>query len=105
MKFLSINTYQVDRLEEAAKATAKLNANPLEGYKILTMYSCQANPFPGTELPPGTMVTIAVLECDNAESMAAAALEMTRAGVNVNRIPVMEVAVGEVEETVERLKV
>jgi hypothetical protein len=37
--------------------------------------------------------------------MAAAALEMTRAGVNVNRIPVMEVAVGEVEETVERLKV
>jgi hypothetical protein len=60
MKFLSINTYQVDRLEEAAKATAKLNANPLEGYKILTMYTCQANPFPGTELPPGTMVTIAV---------------------------------------------
>ena len=105
MKFLSINTYQVDRLEEAAKATAKLNANPLEGYKILAMYSCQANPFPGTELPPGTMVTIAVLECDNAESMATAALEMARAGVNVNRIPVMEVAVGEVEETVERLKV
>ena len=105
MKFLSINTFHIDKLDDAAKATAKLNANPPEGYKILTMYSCQANPFPGTELPPGTMVTISVLECDNAESMAAAAMEMTRAGVNVNRIPVMEVSASGVEETVERLKV
>ena len=105
MKFLSINTYHVDKLGDAAKATAKLNANPPEGYKILTIYSCLANPFPGVELPPGTMVTVSVLECDNAESLASAALEMTIAGVNVNRIPVMEVPVGEVEETVERLKV
>ena len=105
MKFLSINTYHVDKLEDVAKATAKLNTEQLEGYKILTMYACQANPFPGTELPPGHMVTISVLECDNAESMATAALELTRAGLSVNRIPVMEVAAGEVEETVERLKV
>jgi len=105
VKFLSINTYHIDKLGDAAKATAKLNANPPEGYKILAIYSCLANPFPGVELPPGTMVTISVLESDNAESLASAALEMTLAGVNVNRIPVMEVPVGEVEETVERLKV
>jgi hypothetical protein len=105
MKFLSINTYHINKLGDVAKATAKLNANPPEGYKILTVYSCMANPFPGVELQPGTMVTISVLECDNAESMASAALEMTLAGSNVNRIPVMEVPVGEVEETVERLKV
>ena len=105
MKFLSINTYHIDKLGDAAKATAKLNANPPEGYKILAIYSCLANPFPGVELPPGTMVTVSVLESDNAESLASAALEMTLAGVNVNRIPVMEVATGEVEETVERLKV
>ena len=105
MKFLSINTYHIDKLGDAAKATAKLNANPPEGYKILAIYSCLANSFPGVELPPGTMVTVSVLESDNAESLASAALEMTLAGVNVNRIPVMEVATGEVEETVERLKV
>ena len=105
MKFLSINTYHVDKLEDVAKATDKLIANPLEGYKVLAMYSCQANPFPGTVLPPGHLVSISVLECDNAESMATAALELTRAGLNVNRIPVMEVPIGEVAETVERLKV
>ena len=105
MKFLSINTYHIDRLGDAAKATAKLNANPPEGYKILAIYSCLANPFPGVELPPGTMVTVSVLESDNAESLASAAMEMTLAGVNVNRIPVMEVPTGEVEETVEKLKV
>jgi hypothetical protein len=105
VKFLSINTYHIDKLGDAAKATAKLNANPPEGYKILAIYSCLANPFPGAELPPGTMVTISVLESDNAESLASAALEMTLAGVNVNRIPVLEVPAGEVEETVERLKV
>ena len=105
MKFLSFNTYHVDKLGEAAKATAKLAANPPEGYKILAIYSCLANPFPGVELPPGTMVTVSVLESDNAEAMASASLEMTLAGVTVNRIPVMEVSPGEVEETVERLKV
>jgi hypothetical protein len=105
MKFLSINTYHVDNLGKTAKATAKLAANPPEGYKILAIYSCLANPFPGVELPPGTMVTVSVLECDNAESMASAALELTLAGLNVNRIPVMEVSEGEIEETVERLKV
>jgi hypothetical protein len=51
------------------------------------------------------MVTVSVLESDNAESLASAAIEMTLAGVNVNRIPVMEVPTGEVEETVEILKV
>lgn len=105
MKFLSINTYHIDKLADAAKATAKLNANPPKGYKLLAIYSCLANPFPGVELPPGTMVTVSVVESDNAESLASATLEMTLAGVNVNRIPVMEVPTGEVEETVERLKV
>ena len=105
MKFLSINTYHVDKLSAVTEVTAKLNANPPEGYKILAIYSCLANPFPGVELPPGTLVSISVLECDNAESMATAALELTIAGLNVNRIPVMEVPVGEIEETVQRLKV
>jgi hypothetical protein len=104
VKFLSINTYHIDKLGDAAEATAKLNANPPEGYKLLAVYSCLANPFPGVVLPPGTMATVSVVESDNAESMASATPELTLAGVNVNRIPVMEIPIGEVEETVERLK-
>ena len=105
MKFLAFTTYHVDKLGDLAKALDKLAANPLEDYKILKMYSCLANPFPGVDLPPGTMVGVSIIESNNAESLASASIEMTLAGVNVNRIPVMEVAVGEVEETVERLKV
>ena len=105
MKFLSFNIFNIDKLGEIAKVTDKLAANPPEGYKILAIYSCMANPFPGVELPQGTMVSVSILESDNAESMASAALEMTLAGATVNRIPVMEVSTGKVEETVERLKV
>ena len=105
MKFLSFSTYNIDKLAEIAKAADKLAANPPEGYKILAMYSCQANPFPGMEIPQGTMITASILECESAEAMAAAALEMTLAGATVNRIPVMEVPTGEAKGTVERLKV
>ena len=105
MKFLSFTTYHIDKLAEIVKAADKLAASPPEGYKILAMYSCQANPFPGTEFPQGTMITASIIECENVEAMAAASLEMTIAGATVNRIPVMEVSTGGAEETVERLKV
>ena len=52
MKFLSINTYHVDKLGDVTEATAKLNANPPEGYKILAIYSCLANPNPLLLSPP-----------------------------------------------------
>jgi len=105
MKFLSFTTYHIDKLTEVAKAIDKLASNPPDGYKVLAVYSCQSNPFPGIELPPGTMVGVSILECDNAESMASAALEMQLAGGTVNRIPVLEVSTSSAEETVERLKV
>ena len=104
MKFLSFTTYNIDKLTEIVKAADRLAANPPEGYKLLAMYACQANPFPGIEFPQGTMITASIVECDNAEAMAAASLEMTFAGATVNRIPVMEVSSGEAEGTVEKLK-
>jgi hypothetical protein len=104
MKFLSFTTYHIDKLTEIVKAADRLAANPPEGYKLLAMYACQANPFPGAELPQGTMITASIVECENAEAMAAASLEMTFAGATVNRIPVMEVSTGEAEGTVEKLK-
>jgi hypothetical protein len=97
--------YILISLAMLSKLTGKLNANQPEVYDFLAIYSCLANPFLGVEFPPRTMVTVSVLESDNAESLASAAIEMTLAGVNVNRIPVMEVPTGEVEETVEILKV
>jgi hypothetical protein len=104
MKFISFTTYNIDKLTDVAKAADKIAKNPPEGYNLLAMYSCQANPFPGIELPPGTMVTISIVECENAEAMAAANLELLFAGATVNRIPVMEISTGEAEGTVEKLK-
>lgn len=104
MKFLSFTTYHIDKLTEIVKAADRLATKPPEGYKLLAMYACQANPFPGVELPQGTMITASIVECENAEAMAAASLEMTFAGATVNRIPVMEVSTGEAEGTVEKLK-
>jgi hypothetical protein len=104
MKFLGITTFNVDKLAEVVKAADKLGKNPPEGYKLLAMYSCQSNPFSGTETQRGDLVTVSIIECDNAEALAAANLEMTFAGATVNRIPVLEVSTGEAQETVEQLK-
>ena len=104
MKFLSITTYNIDKLGEVAQAADKLGKNPPEGYKILAMYSCQCNPFPGMELERGDMVSVSVIESESAEAMAAANLQLILAGATVNRIPVMEIQTGDAEETVEKLK-
>jgi hypothetical protein len=42
MKFLSINTYPIDKIAEIAKVTDKLAFNPPEDYKILAIYGCLA---------------------------------------------------------------
>ena len=34
----------IDKFVDVAKATAKLNVNPQEGYNILAIYACLANP-------------------------------------------------------------
>jgi hypothetical protein len=104
MKFLSFTTFNIDKLAEVAKAADKLGKNPPEGYKLLAMFSCQANPFSGTELARGDMVSVSIIESDSAEAMATANLEMTLAGATINRIPVMEIPTGDAEGTVEKLK-
>ena len=104
MKFLSFVTFNVDKLAECAQAADRLGKNPPEGYKLLAMYSCQANPFSGKELERGDMVSVSVIECDSAEALAAANLEMTLAGATVNRIPVLQISAGEAEGTVDELK-
>ena len=104
MKFLSFTTFHIDKMAEVVKAADKLGKNPPEGYKLLVQYSCGANPFPGIQLPQGTLVTASIVECETAEAMAAASLEMIFAGASINRVPVMEISAGEAEGTVDRLK-
>jgi len=105
MKFLSFTTYNIDNLAEIAKATDKLASNPPEGYKLLALYVCLSNPFPGIDLPPGTIASASIVECDSAEGMASAGLEMQLAGGTISRIPILEVSTGGAEQTAERLKV
>jgi hypothetical protein len=104
MKFLSITTYNIDKLAEVAQAADKLGKNPPEGYKLLAMYSCQGNPFSGMELERGDMVSVSIIESDSAEAMAAATLQLTLAGATVNRIPVMVIPTGDAEGTVDKLR-
>jgi hypothetical protein len=104
MKFLSITTYNIDKLSEIAQAADNLGKNPPEGYKLLAMYSCQGNPFPGMELERGDMVSVSIIESESAEAMASANLQLVLAGATVNRIPVMEIPTGDAEGTVEKLK-
>jgi hypothetical protein len=105
MKFLSINTYPVEKLSEAAIATDKLAKNPPKDYKILATYGCMGNPFPGAQLPPGTIIAVSIIESDNAESLASASLEMLLAGVNVNRVPIIDISPGKAEETTGKMKI
>ena len=105
MLFLGFTTVNVENLTECIQAADKIGKNPPEGYKLLEMYSCQANPFDGTPLKKGEMVSISLVECDSSEALAAANLEMIVAGAKINRIPVMKMAAGRIEEKVEDIKI
>lgn len=105
MLFLGFTTVNVDNLEACMKAADKIGKNPPEGYRLLEMYSCQANPFDGTPLKQGEMVSVSLVECDSAEALAAANLEMTMAGAKINRIPVMKMSAGGVEDKVDEIKI
>ena len=105
MLFLGFTTVNVNNLDACMKAADKIGKNPPEGYQLLEMYACQANPFDGTPLKPGEMVSVSLVECDSAEALAAANLEMTVAGAKINRIPVMKMSAGEVESKRDEIKI
>ena len=106
MKFVTFSVYNIDKLDEVAKAGDNLAKNLPEGYKILAIYACgTSNPFPGVQLAPGTLVSVGIVECESAEAMGAANLQYMAAGVeSIYRIPVMDVTPGGAEEVVEKLK-
>ena len=105
MKFLTFTIYNINNLGEIVKASDQIVKSPPAGYKIEALYSCLTNPFPGLQLPAGSIVTVGVLECDNAESMASVSLQYMFAGAeSVMRIPVIDVTPGGSMAVVEKLK-
>lgn len=92
MKFLSFTAFDVSRAKEMAQISDRVWGSPPKGIKMLSNHICLSPPFPG--LPPTTMVTVAIMEADSAEAMAAAAYPMMLSGATITRIPVMELAVG-----------
>lgn len=104
MKFLTFTVYNIKNLGEIAKVSDQISKDPPPGYKIEAIYGCLNNPFTGTELPPGTMVTVGVLECDNAESMTSVSLQYMLAGADsFSRIPVIDVTPGAAKDVVDKL--
>ena len=92
MKFMTFSIYGADQIKEASRIGDTLAKSPPQGIKYLAKYACLSNPFPGRILPPNAIVTMAIVECDSDESMAAVALQWALAGIEVIRVPIMEAA-------------
>ena len=104
MKFLNFVVFHIDKLDEIVKVADNIVANPPEGYKNLAQYSCGSNPFPGIELPQGTVVSVSISECETADAILSLNYQLALAGATVHRVPVLEFTPGSVEEEVEKLK-
>lgn len=96
MKFVVMAVWDVGTAAELAKITDKTDANPPSGYKSLTRYVCLAHPVSG--IPSGKGVTIAIVEAESADAIAAATYPLMLAGAEVNTVPVIEMPIGGVTE-------
>jgi hypothetical protein len=102
MKILSISVFEPGKAGEVAKVLDKvIPATP--GYKPLAMYVCLGNPFPGT-IPPNSMVGITIAEVENENALAAVSYPLALAGMNVHRVPVLEMKAGQSAETEKKLR-
>ena len=102
MKILSISVFEPSKAGEAAKVLDKiLPSTP--GYKPLAMYMCLGNPFPGA-IPPNSMVGITIAEVENENALAAVSYPLALAGMNIHRVPILEMKPGKSVETEKKLK-
>jgi hypothetical protein len=92
MKILSINVFEPAKAAEIAKVADKVMTNT-PGYKPLATYMCLGNPFPG-EIPPNSLVSLAISEVESEEALSAIAYPMALAGSHVHRVPIMEMTPG-----------
>ncbi len=102
MKMLAISVYDPSKTAEISKVSDKVLPNT-PGYKPLAMYVCLGNPFPG-EIPPNSAVTVAIIEAENENALAAVHYPLALAGVSIHRVPILEVKPGKSVETEKKLK-
>jgi hypothetical protein len=89
MKFMAMYSYPIEKTAEVAAATDKVSANqPREG-RPESSYVLLCVPF---NVPPNSLVNVAIYESDSAERMAARVYPIMLAGATVNIIPLLEVA-------------
>jgi len=102
MKFLSFGIVDVAKVAEVAQVSDKVWASPPLGIKALAIYMCQGIAFSGQ--PPNTLLTIAVLEAESNEAMAAVNYPMALAGATVWNVPVLELPVAAGAEVEKKMR-
>jgi len=92
MKFLTFTVTDMAKVPEVAQVSDKVWASPPPGIKVEANYVCLSPPFPGVS--PNTLVSIAIVDAESAEAIAATSYPMMLAGANIHRVPLLELPVG-----------
>ena len=79
---------------EVGPTSDKVWASPPPGVKMLGRYICLGLPFPG--FSPNTVISVDVIEAENAEAMAAVAYPQMLVGASIWYVPVLEMPTADV---------
>lgn len=90
MKFMTLSVYPVEKTAEVAAASDKVWANQPRERRPEATYILMCVPF---DVPPNSLVSVAISESDSAETMAARVYPLMLAGATVNIIPLLEVPI------------
>jgi hypothetical protein len=92
MKYLRFSLMNVDKAAQIAQASDKALASSPAGVKMLANHVCLGIAFP--DQPMNTLVSVAIIEADSAEALAAISYPVMVAGTSIWHVPVMELPVG-----------
>ena len=102
MKFLRFTMAKIADISKLTQASDKTMASPPQGYKVLSVDACMGLAFPGQ--PEDTIVSIATIEADSAEVLAATGYPLMLAGATVWTVPVLEFPVAKTVEVEQKLR-
>ena len=107
MKFLVFTMYDAAKSGDLAQVSDKFQASPPEGVKTLAMYTCNGIPFPQglpENVPPNSLITIAIYEAETNEAVAAGMYPFILAGAAMWAVPVLELNTGDVAVQEKKLR-
>jgi hypothetical protein len=90
MKFMTLSSWPVEKVAEVSAANDKVSANIARERRVPGYILMCALP----DVPPNSMVSVAISEGDSAEEIAANVYPVMLAGATVNIIPLLEVSAG-----------